>query len=736
MTAPRPPSVADGRAACRDATRAAARDMLDDAVSFSVRAYAPGTRDTYLCAARNTLRGVGDAFQLDVAIDARLLVLGGRRRGRSVARNTLSAFKMLEDLQLLGRVVTPRMWLQVRAIDRSTAHLAAPRIWATGTDLERLGRYPHHWSWARTFFAVTCAAVYALRVGDVASFSWDGIATPKWLTFWDQKVNAEWVDVPLSRFLERWRAYVARLRRPDHLPTGLLFPGGTSTASECLRQLVRDTPSAHITWHPWKRFSAAAYMWLGGSSYGLQLWARWRSPKQARHYARHPPSWTLPSTLCLPVPARFSGSPARDMDWTVVDTRKLWPPEAWKPSNKRPAARRAPPAHIPTNHEHHDESSSSGEEAVDVEHPLPDSRHHMAEERPSGHGTSPEDTRPTQQPSASAPAPTPRPEDTPAPGDQPPAPHVQTAAEQYAVPPAQHSFAPVADRRAGADPQAGLSAHQEGHQATSDAPPPASPTTDLPADPQSQCTERRLFLTPSTPPPPGAPTQPDHPHTPGEPRTPSTGPTVGATSADALHTPVTPRRSPLPATASHDDVRQSPGSTSPWREPQDMPGANNDGSAPMQSDDDCLPMPASAVPEWYPAGRSAKRTHVPTGTTPAPDIKVRAVDPSDRQPPTDQPRQPAASLPVDHAPFCGYDLLAPRRGTRFCRWHPGPMPLPPVDDARTRDRFTSHRQRGSDGDAQTEPSRTTEQDTGQHATGHEHARLEQGTRQGHMDTNC
>ena len=63
-------------------SRRHARDMLDDA----------------LCAARNTLRGVGDAVQLDVAIDAGLLVLGGRRRGGSVARNTLSAFRMLEDV--------------------------------------------------------------------------------------------------------------------------------------------------------------------------------------------------------------------------------------------------------------------------------------------------------------------------------------------------------------------------------------------------------------------------------------------------------------------------------------------------------------------------------------------------------------------------------------------------------------------------------------------------------------
>ena len=91
---------------------------------------------------------------------------------------------------------------------------------------------------------------------------------------------------------------------------------------------------------------------------------------------------------------------------------------------------------------------------------------------------------------------------------------------------------------------------------------------------------------------------------------------------------------------------------------------------------------------------------------------------------------------MDHGPFSGYDLLAPRRGTRFCRWHPGPVPLPPVDDTDTRDRFASHRQRAADSDTQTERDQTQERDTGQHATGHEHARLEQSARQGHMDTKC
>ena len=83
-------------------------------------------------------------------------------------------------------------------------------------NLERLGRSRHHWAWARTFFAVACAAVFALRVGDVGSFTWDAIATLRFLTFWDQKVNAEWVTVPFSPYLEKWRVYIHRYKRPDH----------------------------------------------------------------------------------------------------------------------------------------------------------------------------------------------------------------------------------------------------------------------------------------------------------------------------------------------------------------------------------------------------------------------------------------------------------------------------------------------------------------------------------------
>ena len=258
--------------AYRAALKAGLRDSLTDTLAFAARAFAKGTRDTYLCAVRNTLMGNADDTDVQLAIDSRLLLLGHRRRGGSIARNTVSGFQMLAKLQLIPEVVTRRMWLQVQAIDKDTAHLARPRIWAKGRNLERLGRCRHHWPWARTFFAATCAAVFALRVGSVRSFTWDGISTPGFLTFWDQKVSAQWVTVPLSPFLDRWRGYIYRFRQPDQLPTTPLFPG-EGLASRCLHDLLEGTPSAHITWHQWKRFSAAAYIWLGGTTVGLHQWA-------------------------------------------------------------------------------------------------------------------------------------------------------------------------------------------------------------------------------------------------------------------------------------------------------------------------------------------------------------------------------------------------------------------------------------------------------------------------------
>ena len=41
----------------------------------------------------------------------------------------------------------------------------------------------------------------------------------------------------------------------------------------------------------------------------------------------------------------------------------------------------------------------------------------------------------------------------------------------------------------------------------------------------------------------------------------------------------------------------------------------------------------------------------------------------------------------DHAPSWGYDLLAPRKGSRYLLWQPGPVPLPLLDPTATCARF-------------------------------------------------
>ena len=101
---------------------------------------------------------------------------------------------------------------------------------------------------------------------------------------------------------------------------GALSPGD-GLAARCLRELLGGTPSAHITWHPWKCFAVAAYIRLGGTTVGLQGWARWRSPKHALQYTRHPPTWTRADTLYLPLRLRCMGSLARDLDCASSTSR-------------------------------------------------------------------------------------------------------------------------------------------------------------------------------------------------------------------------------------------------------------------------------------------------------------------------------------------------------------------------------------------------------------------------------
>ena len=54
--------------------------------------------------------------------------------------------------------------------------------------------------------------------GDSESVSWEGITTPGWIEFFDEKRGKEWGQYPLSPFLEQWRKYVLSLKHPNTPP--------------------------------------------------------------------------------------------------------------------------------------------------------------------------------------------------------------------------------------------------------------------------------------------------------------------------------------------------------------------------------------------------------------------------------------------------------------------------------------------------------------------------------------
>ena len=77
-------TVATAWEAYRAALRAGLRDPLTDTRAFATRAFTKGTRDTYLCAIRNTLMGSDGDTNIQLAINSHLLLLGHQRRRGSV----------------------------------------------------------------------------------------------------------------------------------------------------------------------------------------------------------------------------------------------------------------------------------------------------------------------------------------------------------------------------------------------------------------------------------------------------------------------------------------------------------------------------------------------------------------------------------------------------------------------------------------------------------------------------
>ena len=91
------------------------------------------------------------------------------------------------------------------------------------------------------------------------------------------------------------------------------MPGGRDELRKVLTECLQHSPGGTITWHPLGRMGATTFKLLGGTIPNLADWGRWRTEKQARHYAKCPPSWSVPEVLSLPYPESFSGFPGKDM---------------------------------------------------------------------------------------------------------------------------------------------------------------------------------------------------------------------------------------------------------------------------------------------------------------------------------------------------------------------------------------------------------------------------------------
>ena len=117
------------------------------------------------------------------------------------------------------------------------------------------------------------------------------------------------VAYPLSPFLEVWRQYVCAHTHPGTPCDNPLMPGGRNALMEALKSCFQRHSRCPLTWHPWGRLGATAFVRLGGTVASLTAWARWRSQKQARHYANHPPKWDFSDSIVLPLAKKFTGSP-------------------------------------------------------------------------------------------------------------------------------------------------------------------------------------------------------------------------------------------------------------------------------------------------------------------------------------------------------------------------------------------------------------------------------------------
>ena len=218
--------MADVSVAIRTYFSISSDEWSDGPLQLAARAITSGSREAYMSALRQFAKNSESSDTLEVALTKRICAIARRKRGRSAATGLVSALRVLEKLRLLPPSVLQLHWLQVEAIARITAPHAPPRPYGTAQHLEFLGRARIHWAWPRLFFLATCAVVFRMRSGDSESVSWEGITTPGWIEFFDEKRGKEWVQYPLSPFLEQSRKYVLSLKHPNTPPQSPVLPGG------------------------------------------------------------------------------------------------------------------------------------------------------------------------------------------------------------------------------------------------------------------------------------------------------------------------------------------------------------------------------------------------------------------------------------------------------------------------------------------------------------------------------
>ena len=172
------------------------------------------------------------------------------------------------------------------------------------------------------------SVVFCLRISDAATVTLAGIGVPGQFTFWDCKVNKCMATYPLSDYMDNLRAAVCRLRRADHADDAPIVPVGTTILRALWQEFTKNTCVQGKGWHTLKRMGAAAFRAMGGSLYGLQIWARWHSLAMPRLYSGHLATWVWSKKAILPDPTSDPSGRGRLMERTHTDTHDLWPKQA------------------------------------------------------------------------------------------------------------------------------------------------------------------------------------------------------------------------------------------------------------------------------------------------------------------------------------------------------------------------------------------------------------------------